>query len=792
MPETDVRLEFAALLEALKIRSGRSYHALAGKLGLSQSTLHRYCTGQKLPADVRLIARLVRVCGASHEEATALLKAWQLADAVHRLPTSTGQVAAEPPDPVLLPRNDLPRDIGDFVGRRRELERLLAADPSGRAADVTAIDGMAGVGKTTLAVHAAHRLTDRYPDGRLFLDLHGHTDGVRPMSAADALEALLCASGVPYGRIPGPVEQRVSLWRSTLAGRRMLVVLDNAADTAQVTPLLPGESRCLTLITSRDRLTDLDAVRTLTLEVLETDEATAMFDEVLGPAAGGDPSAVAESVRLCGGLPLAIRIVTARLRHHSVWTTEHLNQRLRTEHRRLAELRSGSRSVEAAFALSYHRLTPKQRRMFRLLGLYPGAEIDLRSAAALADLPTHRAARLLEGLVDAHVLHQSSADRYRFHDLVRDHARTLVASREPESEREAALCRLLDYFLHTADQAAAQLEPGRRLRPPVPAGRPRHAEEPVGRTAAIAWLDRERTTLVAAIDVAVRTGHNSHGWRLAGALWHYFLIRGNARDWLQTHFLALTAVRRTGHRQAEAETLKNLGLAHWLSGDDHSAIDRHEQALAIDREMADAGGEAKTLTHLGFIHNRQGAHELAADEFDHAVALYRELEDPSGTNRALAGRGDALRQSGRPADGFLCLWQALSLSTGCGDRWGETVANSGLGFAHLDGGCTDLARLHFGRALALSRQTGDRWGETLANSGLGFAHLGCGGTDLARLHFGRALVLSRQTGDRWGEAMAAEGFKRTAVPEGHGSANGVARHRGNLRDLPDVHDRNPG
>jgi transcriptional regulator with XRE-family HTH domain len=243
--------DFATLLEALKVRSGRSYHALAGRLDLSQSTLHRYCTGRKLPPDVRMVTRLARVCGASEAETRTLVRAWHLADAGRHGPAAadgdTDRV------PIAAPRNDLPRDVSDFVARQEELCWLLETLAPDGPAKVKAIDGMAGVGKTTLVVHAAHRLADRYPDGRLFLDLHGHTAGMPPMSIADALAALLRAAEVPDESIPAPLEQRVSLWRSTLAGRRALVVLDNAADTAQVTPLLPGEPSCLTLITPSAR-----------------------------------------------------------------------------------------------------------------------------------------------------------------------------------------------------------------------------------------------------------------------------------------------------------------------------------------------------------------------------------------------------------------------------------------------------------------------------------------------------------------------------------------------------------
>ncbi|GAB3742724.1 hypothetical protein GCM10027598_74970 [Amycolatopsis oliviviridis] len=748
--------DFAALLEALKIRSGRSYHALAGRLDLSQSTLHRYCTGSKLPPDVRLVTRLSRVCGASEAETKTLVRAWYLADAVRRGPAAVDGDTEPAPIPAL--RKDLPRDINDFVARQEELCWLLETLAPDGPAEVKAIDGMAGVGKTTLVVHAAHLLADRYPDGQLFLDLHGHTTGVPPMSVADALGALLRAAEVPEESIPATVEQRVSLWRSSLAGRRALVVLDNAADAAQVTPLLPGEPDCLTLITSRGRLAELDAVGTLTLDVLSTDDAVDLFDRVRGPAAdSSDRLAVAESVQLCGHLPLAIRIAAARLRHHPAWTTDRLNRGLRTEHRRLSELRSGGRSVQAAFALSHGKLTARQQRMYRLIGLHPGGEIDAAHAAELADVRLEQAERLLEDLVDAHMLHEVGADRYLYHDLVRDHARSLAAARP--SEQEAAIRRLLDHLLLAADRAAMLLEPSRRSERLPPAREPRYAPTFAGRQEALDWLDLERRTLVASVELAHRSGLDDHCWKLTRALWHFFLLRGHIEDWLHTHSHAIEAARRTGDRWAEAETLKNLGVATWLSGETEEAIAQHERALEIDRELADPCGEAKTLTHLGFIHNQLGDHRRAVERFDRSVMLYRQLDDPTGIGRGLAGQGDSLRQLGERTAALPLLAEALSLSTDGRDRWGETVASTALGFLRLDDGLIDLARRHFEQALSISRQTGDRRGEACSCAGLGTVHLTSGRLGRARQCFEQALAISRQSGDRRSESLAVEGLR---------------------------------
>ncbi|SEH01343.1 Predicted ATPase [Nonomuraea solani] len=744
MRETDVRRDFAALLETLKVRSGRSYQALARRVGLSTSTVHRFCTGKQFPGDARVVERLAAAFGAGQGETRALLRQWRLADVVDARRSGDSQ----PYEKAL--RDDLPRDIGDFVGRGDELKRLL--DPGGTA-EVWTIDGMAGIGKTTLAVHAAHLLKERYPDIRLFLDLHGYSAGVLPMTTSAALKALLRAADVPDERIPAETDQRASLWRSTLAGRRALIVLDNAVDAAQVVPLLPGRRGCLTIVTSRTRLVDLDGAEPLSLGELATEEAVSM----LGRVADADPAAAAEAVHLCGRLPLAIRIVTARVRHRPAWTVADLTRRLRREHGRLAELQAGAGSVEAAFALSYRRLGVDERRMFRLLGLLPGLDAGLESVAALAGLPPTATERLLERLVDAHMLQEPAPGRYSFHDLVRDHARATLDTGEPDDRRRAALHRLLDHYLSAADQAAHLLEPSRLPSVPAPEGQ---APPFADRRAAITWLEREQDNLLAAIDAAMEADFPVHTWQLARALWHFFLLRGNTHDWIHTHRLALSAARKTGDSVAEAETLKNLGLAQWLSGADATAVALHHQALVLDCWNEDPAGQAKTLTHLGFVHNRTGELTIAADHFLLAVHLYQEVEDPVGANRALAGLGDTYRKTGLLPQALRCLREALHLSEWCSDRWGETLAHTGLGSVYLAAGNASLARHHFGRALELSREGGDRWRETMVSTWLGFAHLDAGSAGQAHRHFGHALELSRQTGDQWNESTAVAGLDR--------------------------------
>lgn len=350
-------------------------------------------------------------------------------------------------------RSTLPADISDFTGRAAELDQLVdmlpTQDGGATATTVIAIDGMPGVGKTALAVHAAHKLVPHFPDAQLFVDLHAHTADHDPLAPAVVLGGLLRAVDVPADKIPSNLADRSAMWRANLADRRALLVLDNVADTAQIRPLLPGSPGCLTLVTSRHRLTGLDGAQVLSLDMMPEADERDLFRRVIGdgrPAA--EPGAVADVLAHCGHLPLAIRIAAARLRHRPTWTVAHLAARLADNKRRLAELRTEDRSVAVAFGLSYRSLTSDYQRLFRLLGLVTRRDIDRHAAAALADLPASRAEHLLEGLVDAHLLRQHAPGRYCMHRLLQAYSAQLVADAD---DQNAAVSRLCKHYLRTVD-----------------------------------------------------------------------------------------------------------------------------------------------------------------------------------------------------------------------------------------------------------------------------------------------------------------------------------------------------
>ncbi|MBP2708426.1 winged helix-turn-helix domain-containing protein [Microbispora sp. RL4-1S] len=428
-----------------------------------------------------------------------------------------------------VPRQ-LPRDIVSFTGRAAELARLraLARPADGPPAPVVSvIDGMAGVGKTALAVHTAHGLADLYADGQLFVDLHGFTHGVSPVAPADALDQMLRALGVPGEQLPPDLDARAALYRTRLAGKRLLVLLDNAAEEAQVRALLPGTPTCLVLITSRRRLAGLEDVRPLSLDVLPRGDAVALFIRTAGRRrlAEASPELLAEIVELCGRLPLAIRIAAARLRVRSGWTPSHLAERLRDHQHRLGELEVGRLSVTSTMDLSYRYLGRGRQDMYRLLGLHPGPDFERFAAAALAGTTPYHAGRLIDDLVDAHLLQEPVPGRYRFHDLLRAHATATLADEDADADRGTALTRLYDYYVQTATAAVDGAHS--RDAPPCAERRAGVAVPDLrDRTRAMEWLDAELTNLLAAAVHAADHGRPGHALRLSATL-HRHLRTGD-------------------------------------------------------------------------------------------------------------------------------------------------------------------------------------------------------------------------------------------------------------------------
>ena len=513
---------------------------------------------------------------------------------------------------------------------------------------ISAIAGKAGVGKTALAVRVAHRLRPRFPDGQLYVNLRGAE--AQALDPAEVLAGFLRALGVEGAVIPEGLEERVRLYRSRLADRRVLVVLDNAASEAQVRPLLPGSHGCAVLVTSRARLGGLEAAHSLTLDVLDPDQAVALLAKLAGPGrVAAEPEAAQQIVRLCGWLPLAVRIAGARLAGRPHWRLALLAERLADEHRRLDELATGDLEVRASVALSYHGRGEQERRLFRLLGLLAAPSFPAWVAAALLDIGLAEAEGLLERLVDAQLVEAAGQDqagqlRYRLHDLLRVYARERLHAEEPASAQQASLERVLQAYLTLAEQADALLEPsGLNHYGGDPARGPRdHPAAAIVERDPLGWLEAERASLVAAVEQACDAGLGELGWRLADALAGFFQLRAHWDDWQHTHALALAAARRAGDRDAEGRVLASLADLHVVS-----AARSRTPAAACSRAWRRSGrpatgvGSCRACWASAAIDRRQGRFGDAAARFEQSLAGFRELGWRSREAFALfaAGRG---------------------------------------------------------------------------------------------------------------------------------------------------------
>jgi DNA-binding SARP family transcriptional activator/tetratricopeptide (TPR) repeat protein len=692
-------------------------------------------------------------------------------------PTSSTQAGPGPRGPVARTepaRNDLPGDTADFTGRGRELDRLLAIaapdDDRPRTVAISAIDGMAGIGKTTLAVHLAHRLADRFPDGRLFIDLHGHTPGHEPRDSAAALGELLRALGVPGEHIPEGLPRRAGLWRAELAGRRVLVVLDNAANAAQVQPLIPGSAGCLAVVTSRRRIADLDGARVLSLDTLPEQDAYALFAAVAGTdRCRAEPDALAEVLELCGHLPLAIRIAAARLRARPAWSIRYLADRLADERHRLAELAVGERSVGTAFALSYEHLGPAQRRMFRLLGLYPGTFVDAYLAAALVGVELREAEAVLEDLVDAHLVNEPASGRYQFHDLLRHYARAMLERDESAEGREEAVRRMLDYYVGVTDLvrryfAISSAHAGVALTYPPPA-LPQFDDD----WHALAWCDSQRANLVAMITYAAQERRDEQLCRMLNAVWWFFRMRRHLSEWITAQDRAVDAADRLGDLHTAADMRRLLGSAQWESERYADAVRHYREAVELYTHTQDTDSRAQVLSDLGSAYGRLGRQKEALAHFERALADV-DVHGAGGNHHAkacvLAGLAEAYRFAGRHRAARELGEQSLAHFQQARDFLGQGQTHSLLGLVYASQGDGDRALESHQEALRLIRACDAQASESSALNDLGETLRTLGRPAQARAHHEEALALAARLNNRYQEARAHSGIARTLQDDG--------------------------
>ncbi|GIH07209.1 SARP family transcriptional regulator [Rhizocola hellebori] len=607
----------------------------------------------------------------------------------------------------------LPRGVGQFAGRRTELARL--EELCGRGG-LALVDGIPGAGKTALAVRFAHHVADRFPDGQLYIDLRGFGPEP-PTSAGDALAEFLRALGVSPDDVPAGPDQRAALFRTLTAGRRLLVVLDNARSAQQVRPLLTSASDSLVLVTSRNRLRGLvarDGAARVTVDVVGEAAAVDILAAVIGRArVDEDCAALRELVRLCGGLPLALRVAAERVASQpSIGVSEFVNA-LAAEHGRLDALAidgDETATVRSVFSWSLRALAESAARLFALLGLHPGAEFSTFAAAALAGTQVTAVRPLLDALAGGHLVEPTGPDRYRLHDLVRLYA--IESVRElPAPDQAAARRRVLGWYLHSADAADRMLI---RRRPRISLEPP---EEPNWTAAfadidgALAWCETERANLVAAVTSAVAAGEHTIAWQLPVALWGFFMLRKYRDDWAFTTETGLAAARRAGDRSGEAWALTCLGVAYADGSRFAESQPRLLSALAIRRAIGDRVGEGTALVALACMHLDRGDVDDAEANYLEALDIYRETGDRWSEGIALTGLG-VICMRRKDADGAVeRLEQSAALSRAIGDPWGEAMARHALGAAYRDAGRHDDAIACLTATVETQRTIGDEWGQ---------------------------------------------------------------------------------
>ncbi|HVQ95048.1 MAG TPA: BTAD domain-containing putative transcriptional regulator [Mycobacteriales bacterium] len=667
-----------------------------------------------------------------------------------------GELDPVPADPPTAPARAtpamLPADVYGFAGRSDELARLdatltAAAAEAPMAVVITAVSGTAGVGKTALAVHWAHRVADRYPDGQLHVNLRGFDPGGQVVEPAAAVRGFLDALGVPPDRVPAQFDAQVGLYRSLLAGKRVLVVIDNARDAGHARPLLPGSPTALAVVTSRDSLADLvaaDGAHPLALDLLTEAESWELLERRLGPGrVAAEPDAVARIVAVCAGLPLALALVAARAATHPGFRLEAVATELADaagQAPALADAGDVIGRVRAVFSWSYTTLTPPAARLFRLLGLHPGPDTTAAAAASLAGVSLAHARPLLAELTRAGLLAEHVPGRYGFHDLLAAYATHLTDTVDTDREREAATVRLLDHYVHTAHSADRQLSPARDpiqvpLAPPTPGVTP---EQPIDEQAAIVWLDAERPVLLAAQQRAAAAGRDAHAWQLAWALDTVLHRRGHWHEAAGAWQTTLPAAGRLPH-SAAATVHRRLGQAMARLGDDGQAHTHLRHALHLDTRAADPVGQAYTHRALGYLWERRGRPDRALDHAQQALTLYQATGHRLGQAHGLNAVGWDHGLLGDHTRARTYCQQALTLFQQVGDRDGEAGAWDSLGYANHHLGHHTQAVDCYRHALTLVRGLGDRYLEATALTHLGDSQHAAGQPDQARAAWTAAL-----------------------------------------------------
>jgi len=740
--DIDTLADLARALRHLRRREARerslpelTYRDLAAKTGWSVGVIGGYFSGQVLPSTSRFDT-LIRLLGATPAEQGTLATARdRLAErrAAPDRQVPRGEAPADEAEPVPVSHSSVPRqlpaDAPAFAGRAAQLtalDDLVAAS----GARVAALSGTAGVGKTTVAVHWAHRVAREFPDGQLYVNLRGFEPAGAPLDPAAALHGFLIALGVPTERIPAALDERTALYRSLLATRRVLVLLDNAAEAAQVRPLLPGSPGCAVVVTSRNRLTGLVAVegaRAVGLAVMSTAEATEMLAARLGPErVAAHAEAVARIVDRCGGLPLGLAVAAARAVADEV-PLPRLAAELGRPLDALAAADDAAADVRSVLSWSYRRLPAGAARMLRLLGTHPGPDIGLTAAASLADLPVSDADSLLRELTRANLLTEHRPGRFACHDLLRAYAVELAET----GGDDGALARVLDHYTRTANAATQLLD---ALRDPVALPPPVAGAEPAplaDRTAALAWYTAEYPVLTAATEAAWERDFPAHACHLAWAVGWFQHLRGHWDEWLVGLRIALAAAGRLDDRAWLARVHRDLiGAYAWLDRYDDSR-EHARLALELYRELGDVPGQARCHRSLCMTYEREGRPRDALENAARSRDLLRDTDDKArlayaynsvGWYHALVGEFDAA---------LIDCQEAIRLLRLTGDGHGEASTWDSLGYAYHHLGRYEEALDSYRLALDLFREFGDQFYEADTLDHLGDTYQAMGDGDAA-------------------------------------------------------------
>jgi tetratricopeptide (TPR) repeat protein/transcriptional regulator with XRE-family HTH domain len=772
------------LLRRLRQARGLSVGQVAVRAGLSRSHVSEVLRGWKTPRPPAAAA-IARALGAGETE-TGKAHQWAaqafelqsyhrargISPSAGRSPRAPGRRAghdgparAVPPVPAGRPGQpgraardgrvprQLPAAVACFTGRGAELAALTGmlgeAGPGGGPGTVviSAIGGTAGVGKTALALHWAHQVAARFGDGQLYVNLRGYDPGGAPVAPEAAIRGFLDALGVPSERIPPSPDAQAGLYRSLLAGKRMLIVADNARDERQVRPLLPASPGSLVLVTSRSQLAGLvaaDGARMISLDVLSHAEAMHMLTTRLGTdRAGAEPAAVDQIARLCAHLPLALAVAAARAAARPRFALADLAGELAGSAGRLDALDAGDpdSSVRAVFSWSTRQLTGQAARMFGLLGIHPGPDICVPAAASLAGIAEADAQRLLRELARAHLIAEHAPGRFSFHDLLRAYAAAQARDTDSAADRAAAVGRMLDHYVHTAAGAARLLNPAMEpvvLAPPRPGAA---ARQPTDHRQALAWFEAEHQVLLAAITLAAESGFDTHAWQLPWAIEPFLQARGHYQEWAATQRTALAAATSLGDAVGQALSGRLLGAACMNLGQHDQARGHFASSLTLYQRLGNRLGQAKVHQNLGVLAERQGRYADALSHAEQALRRYQAMGDKASEALTLNDVGWCHGLLGDYQQARAFCRQALTLSAEAGYRRLEGCVWDSLGYAEHHLGNLAEAAACYQRALSLCQESGDRLTEADTLTHLGDTRHDAGEQAQARVAWEQALAI---------------------------------------------------